>query len=83
MTTDARLLSKIKDVSKNRSSSIWKAYEMQYNLPMQLNLEIETTRFSETSLVVFSNHPGVHFGRDSSVGIATRYGFDGPEIESR
>ena len=25
----------------------------------------------------------VYMGRDSSVGIATRYGLDGPEIESR
>ena len=25
----------------------------------------------------------IHVGRDSSVGIATRYGLDGPGIESR
>ena len=27
--------------------------------------------------------PGTHMGRDTSVGIATRYGLDGPGIESR
>ena len=32
---------------------------------------------------LFTNTTTITWGRDSSVGIATRYGLDGPGIESR
>jgi hypothetical protein len=36
-----------------------------------------------TEFAVFFSAPMTFVGRDSSVGIATRYGMDGPGIESR
>jgi hypothetical protein len=39
------------------------------------------TRLGETEIV--RPVPGIDVGRDSSVGIATRYGLYGPGIESR
>jgi hypothetical protein len=41
-----------------------------------------TCKYSKFSLIIVTV-TGENVGRDSSVGIATRYGLDGPGIESR
>jgi len=46
----------------------------------------ETSPYLQTTLVCLLHRPslnGIRVGRDSSVGVATRYGLDGPGIESQ
>jgi hypothetical protein len=51
-----------------------------WSFPMSLHLKESKTYYRKIRIYV-RNRRGV--GRDSAVGIANRYGLDGPEIESR